>query len=511
MTARPLVSILKSNGKPSGKTVPLPAVLTAPIRPDVVNIVHTNMAKNHRQPYAVSLWTGHQTSAESWGTGRAVARIPRVSGGGTHRAGQGAFGNMCRGGRMFAPTKIWRRWHRHVNVTMKRNAIASALAASAVPSLVLARGHRISHVPEIPLVVDTKAMSGIKKTKGAVDFLKGVKAYADVEKVIRSKVRRAGKGKMRNRMYRMRRGPLVIYKDRSQMLWAFRNIPGVELQCVTRLNLLELAPGGHIGRFIIWTSDAFEMLDTLWGTGKAAAKMKKGYRLPHAKMTLPDIMRVLRSGSVTQSLARKAGPAQMKKKRIPRNPLKDVKVMAKFNPLVKQQWHQKHAMLPFIRRRNLWLQKVKHLKKLRAALQKKGAKHLPRIPGPPDEMPTPSPVKKARKEATKKAKAENKPAEPAKHVAVAWAPSGAKPQVMGNHTNAKLFRKTHREQLLKYGHFITEKSTQLKAKPKKVAKKKLTKEQKKEKKDKWIAGRKALRAAAAAKLVELKGKKPAKH
>lgn len=51
-----------------------------------------------------------QTSAESWGTGRAVSRIPRVQGGGTQRAGQGAFGNMCRGGRMFAPTKIWRRW-----------------------------------------------------------------------------------------------------------------------------------------------------------------------------------------------------------------------------------------------------------------------------------------------------------------------------------------------------------------------------------------------------------------
>ena len=63
----------------------------------------------------MSKHAGEQTSAISWGTGRAVARIPRVGGGGTHRSGQGAFGNMCRGGRMFAPTKIWRRWHRHVN------------------------------------------------------------------------------------------------------------------------------------------------------------------------------------------------------------------------------------------------------------------------------------------------------------------------------------------------------------------------------------------------------------
>ena len=47
-----------------------------------------SMAKNRRQAYAVSEKAGHQTSAESWGTGRAVARIPRVGGGGTHRSGQ---------------------------------------------------------------------------------------------------------------------------------------------------------------------------------------------------------------------------------------------------------------------------------------------------------------------------------------------------------------------------------------------------------------------------------------
>ena len=81
-------------GEATPNTVPLPAVFKAPIRPDVVNFVHTNMAKNKRQPYAVSRKAGHQTSAESWGTGRAVARIPRVRGGGTHRSGQGAYGNV---------------------------------------------------------------------------------------------------------------------------------------------------------------------------------------------------------------------------------------------------------------------------------------------------------------------------------------------------------------------------------------------------------------------------------
>merc|ERR1719253_92924 len=107
---------------------------------------------------------GHGHSAHSWGTGRAVSRIPRVSGGGTSRAGQAAFGNMCRKGRMFAPTKTWRKWNRKINVNQKRYAVASALAATALPSLVMARGHRIDSVAEIPCVVDNSVES-IQKTK----------------------------------------------------------------------------------------------------------------------------------------------------------------------------------------------------------------------------------------------------------------------------------------------------------------------------------------------------------
>ena len=91
--ARPLITVYDEAGENAGQTT-LPAVFKAPIRPDVVGFVHTNMAKNKRQAYAVNKLAGHQTSAESWGTGRAVARIPRVRGGGTHRSGQGAFGNV---------------------------------------------------------------------------------------------------------------------------------------------------------------------------------------------------------------------------------------------------------------------------------------------------------------------------------------------------------------------------------------------------------------------------------
>jgi len=156
------------------------------------------MNKNHRQPYAVKEFAGHGYSAESWGTGRAVARIPRVSGGGTHRAGQAAFGNMCRGGHMFAPTKIWRKWCVRSNVQLKRQAVASALAASSIPALVQGRGHRIDKVEELPLVIKCQD-DKIHKTKDAINLLEKLGLSDEIEAVKNSKRHRAGKGKLRGR------------------------------------------------------------------------------------------------------------------------------------------------------------------------------------------------------------------------------------------------------------------------------------------------------------------------
>merc|ERR1712154_716013 len=262
MAARPLITVYDEKAAPTDNNVALPAVFKAPIRPDIVNTVHFQMLKNTRQPYAVSEKAGHQTSAESWGTGRAVARIPRVRGGGTHRSGQAAFGNMCRGGRMFAPTKTWRRWHRKININQRRYALTSA---TGVPALVMSKGHRIEEIPEVPLVLSDK-VEEIKKTKEAVQVLKKLKAWSDIEKVYSSKRFRAGKGKMRNRRRIQRRGPLVIYNKDNGICRAFRNIPGITLICVDRLNLLKIAPGGHVGRFCIWTESAFKRLDNIYGT-----------------------------------------------------------------------------------------------------------------------------------------------------------------------------------------------------------------------------------------------------
>jgi large subunit ribosomal protein L4e len=58
---------------------------------------------------------------------------------------------------MFAPIRIWRRWHRRSNLKQKRYAVATAIAASAILPLVQARGHRVDNVPELPFVVSNAA------------------------------------------------------------------------------------------------------------------------------------------------------------------------------------------------------------------------------------------------------------------------------------------------------------------------------------------------------------------
>ncbi|KAI9830036.1 MAG: hypothetical protein M1819_005866 [Sarea resinae] len=338
MTTRPTVTIISADGSASGQTYPLPAVFKAPIRPDIVQSVHTGMAKNKRQPYAVSEKAGHQTSAESWGTGRAVARIPRVSGGGTHRAGQAAFGNQCRSGRMFAPTKVWRKWHQKINLGQKRFATASALAASSVPALLLARGHHVSTVPEVPLVISSTAFSGaaIAKTAAALALLKTVGAGADVAKVSNSRKIRAGKGKLRGRRHRQRRGPLVVYnpdEDGKELVRAFRNLPGVETSSVFALNLLQLAPGGHLGRFIVWTSSAFSALDKIYGSTSAPSALKKDFLLPSNLVSNADIGRLINSSEVQAVVRPAKGEAKTKRSGVQKkNPLKNKQLLLRLNP-----------------------------------------------------------------------------------------------------------------------------------------------------------------------------------
>jgi large subunit ribosomal protein L4e len=178
---------------------------------------------------------------------------------------------------MFAPTKIWRKFHVKVPLLQKRYATVSAIAATALPALVMARGHLISEVEEIPLVVGNH-IEKVSKTKEAFALLKTLGAADEISKVLKSKKLRAGKGKYRNRRHRQRLGPLVVYGADEGVTRGFKNLPGVDVCDVRNLNLLQLAPGGHLGRFVIWSEGAIALLDELWGTQEKGSELKKGYK-----------------------------------------------------------------------------------------------------------------------------------------------------------------------------------------------------------------------------------------
>ena len=334
MSARQIVRVFDAK-EPNKivQEVQLPEVFLAPVRSDLVNTVFANLNKNRRQAYGVYQRAGMEYNAESWGPGRAVARVPRVSGSGTHRSGQGAFANSCRGGRMFNPTTVWRRLHRKVNLTQRRHAVASAIAASAIPSLVLARGHRVNDVPEIPLVVDSLQVS---KTQELLKILYALGCGDELDTIVQTKKIRPGVGKARNRKYKIKKGPLIIYDNGSvNVKKAARNIPGVEVCHVERLNLLQLCPGGHLGRFVIWTKDAFEKLNSIFGNRTNPGVEKKGYILERPMLTNANIARIINSDDI-QSVVKKIEKNTVMHDKQKKNPLTNRVKMDFLNPYRKE-------------------------------------------------------------------------------------------------------------------------------------------------------------------------------
>jgi len=160
--------------------------------------------------------------------------------------------------------------------------------------------------------------------------LKAVGAYDDVVKAKESRKLRRGKGKLRNRRHVARRGPLIVFNEDHGIVQAFRNLPGVELAQVDSLNLLQLAPGGHLGRFIVWTKGAFEKLNANWGSTTRESTQKKGYRLPRPVMLNSDLTRLINSDEI-QSKVRAAIKTHHKRVQH-KNPLTNLGVRVRLNP-----------------------------------------------------------------------------------------------------------------------------------------------------------------------------------
>merc|ERR1719367_203888 len=128
----------------------------------------------------------------------------------------------------------------------------------------------------------------------------------------------------------LKRGNLDIYDQAKGLTKAFRNIPGVDTIQVDNLNLLKLAPGGHVGRFIIWTEAAFKKLDALYGTWKKPSATKAGWNLPQPKMANTDLSALLKSEAIRAVL--RAPNRKVTRAVVRTNPLKNIRSMLQLNP-----------------------------------------------------------------------------------------------------------------------------------------------------------------------------------
>ncbi|QLC49276.1 50S ribosomal protein L4 [Methanolobus zinderi] len=248
-------NIIDLSGNSKGD-VQLPAVFDEAYRPDLIKRAVLTAQANRLQPYGTKLYAGMETSAESWGSGRGVAQIPRLSNG-----SRAARVPQAVGGRRAHPPKTETDRTEKVNRKERRMAIRSAIASTANAEVVMGRGHRFD--AQLPLVAEN-ALEDLEKTKDVVSFLQAAGVYDDVLRAKDGRNVRAGRGKLRGRRFKNRKSVLIVAARDSALFRSARNLAGVDVISVDSLNTEILAPGTHAGRLTVWTESAIAALEGMF-------------------------------------------------------------------------------------------------------------------------------------------------------------------------------------------------------------------------------------------------------
>ena len=236
----------------------LPKVFNAPLREDLVRRVFIHLQTHTLQPKGAFKGSGHKYSVESWGAGYGVARVSRIKGRGTPKYASAGMVPSAVGGRPTHPPVPEKKIHKDINKKEKRLALASAIAFTASPEHVRARGHRLPDEKPLPIVV-VDEVEEIKRTKEVLEMLKNLGLEEELERCSEKKIR-AGKGKRRGRRYKLRAGPLIVVSKDRGIGRAADNILGVDVVEARNLSVLHLAPGGAPGRLTIYTKSALNEL-----------------------------------------------------------------------------------------------------------------------------------------------------------------------------------------------------------------------------------------------------------
>jgi len=243
-------------------SVILPIIFNIKPRKDIIRRSIISIQINKKQKQGRDLLAGKRNTAITWGAGYGVSRTPKRKGSGYPTSRHGAFTPETKGGRIAHPPKIQKKLIKKVNIKEKKLAIISAISATGMIKIVKERGHKIEKIPTLPLVIDDK-IQAIKKTKEIKSIFEKLGLYDDILKSKNSKKIRAGKGKRRSRKYKIRKSVLIIIKEDFGIIRAARNLPGVDIININKLNCEHLAPGARLGRLTLWTQSAFNSLNKI--------------------------------------------------------------------------------------------------------------------------------------------------------------------------------------------------------------------------------------------------------
>jgi large subunit ribosomal protein L4e len=249
-----MVKVYKLNGE-STLDVELPLCFTTEYRPDLIAKAVNIMRSNRRQPYGTKKDAGHYV-AESFGPGRGMSRIPRMA------SGRAAFAPGTVKGRRAHPPKSEKIWKRKMNKKEMYLAKLSALAATTKEEIVVQRGHKFS--AELPVILED-GFEDLEKTKDVLSVLEKIGVDSDIERAKKGIHIRAGKGKRRGRKYKKPKSVLIVVSNPVSIKKATRNIVGVDITTVDKINVEHLAPGGNAGRLTLYTLNAIEKLGEKYG------------------------------------------------------------------------------------------------------------------------------------------------------------------------------------------------------------------------------------------------------
>lgn len=227
--------------------VELPDVFTSSVRPDLINRAVLAAQANRKQPHGADPFAGLRTSAESPGSGRGLAHVPRAN-------NRGARVPQTVGGRKAHPPKADKEPALNINKKERKQAVASAIAATADVERVRERGHQFDDDLSLPLVVSND-FEDLVKTHEVVDVLTALGIYADIERAEETSIR-PGRGTTRGRKYR--RPSSILFITGTEPSKAARNLAGADVATGREVNAEDLAPGGQSGRLTLWTEHAIE-------------------------------------------------------------------------------------------------------------------------------------------------------------------------------------------------------------------------------------------------------------